>query len=128
MWIGRCQLAAAAVRAVHAKKGALVFADCGLVVDPDTAELADIAVTLAESFEALMDATPRVAMLSFSTMGSAAHERVNKVIEATRLAKAARPGLLVEGELQFDAAFVPAIAQAKAPNSSTGGEANVFAS
>ena len=57
MWIGRCQLAAAAVRAVHAKKGALVFADCGLVVDPDTAELADIAVTSAESFEALMDAT-----------------------------------------------------------------------
>jgi phosphate acetyltransferase len=111
---------------VHAKKGAFVFADCGLVVDPDTAELADIAVASAESFEALMNATPRVAMLSFSTMGSAAHERVNKVIDATRLAKAARPGLLVEGELQFDAAFVPAIAQAKAPDSSAGGEANVF--
>jgi phosphate acetyltransferase len=110
----------------HAKKGAFVFADCGLVVHPDAAELADIAVASAGSFQALINVTPRVAMLSFSTMGSAAHERVNKVVGANRLAKAALPGLLIDGELQFDAAFVPAITQAKAPDSFTGGEANVF--
>jgi phosphate acetyltransferase len=111
---------------VHAKKGAFVFADCGLVVDPDSAELADIAMASAQSYEALTQVPPRVAMLSFSTMGSATHERVNKVVEATKLVKAARPDLLIDGELQFDAAFVPAITQAKARDSQTGGEANVY--
>lgn len=110
----------------HIKKGAFVFADCGLVVDPDAAELADIAIASARSYEALTDTAARVAMLSFSTGGSAAHERVSKVVEATRLARLAQPNLLIDGELQFDAAFVEAVSSAKAPNSALHGEANVF--
>ncbi|EYR79266.1 phosphate acetyltransferase [Shinella sp. SUS2] len=110
----------------HVKKGAFVFADCGLVVDPDAAGLADIAVMSARSFEALAGKPAKVAMLSFSTAGSAAHDRVSKVVEATRLAHAAAPGLVIDGELQFDTAFVEAVSAAKAPNSALHGEANVF--
>jgi len=110
----------------HVKKGAFVFADCGLVVDPDAAGLADIAVMSARSFEALAGKPAKVAMLSFSTAGSAAHERVSKVVEATRLAHAAEPGLVIDGELQFDTAFVEAVSAAKAPQSALHGEANVF--
>jgi phosphate acetyltransferase len=110
----------------HAKKGAFVFADCGLVVEPDAAELADIAVTSARSYRALTGQEPKVAMLSFSTSGSAKHERVSKVVEATRLAKASDPSLLIDGELQFDAAFVEAVNAVKAPTSATGGAANVM--
>ncbi len=110
----------------HQKKGAFVFADCGLVVEPDAAELADIALASARSYEALTGARAKVAMLSFSTGGSAAHERVSKVVEATRLARQAAPDLLIDGELQFDAAFVESVNIAKAPGSATGGEANVF--
>ena len=110
----------------HAKKGAFVFADCGLVVDPDAAGLADIARMSARSYEALGGAPAKVAMLSFSTNGSAAHERVSKVVEATRLAHAADPDLVIDGELQFDTAFVEAVSASKAPNSALHGEANVF--
>jgi len=110
----------------HVKKGAFIFADCGLVVDPDAAGLADIAVMSARSFEALAGKPAKVAMLSFSTAGSAAHERVSKVVEATRLAHAAEPGLVIDGELQFDTAFVEAVSAAKAPQSALHGEANVF--
>jgi phosphate acetyltransferase len=110
----------------HVKKGAFVFADCGLVVDPDAAGLADIARMSARSYTALAGAPAKVAMLSFSTAGSAAHERVSKVVEATRLAHAADPGLVIDGELQFDTAFVEAVSTAKAPNSALHGEANVF--
>ncbi|MBE1205163.1 phosphate acetyltransferase [Aminobacter carboxidus] len=110
----------------HAKKGAFVFADCGLVVDPDAAGLADIARMSARSYEALAGAPAKVAMLSFSTNGSAAHERVSKVVEATRLAHAADPDLVIDGELQFDTAFVEAVSASKAPNSALHGEANVF--
>ena len=110
----------------HVKKGAFVFADCGLVVDPDAAGLADIARMSARSYEALAGAAAKVAMLSFSTNGSAAHERVSKVIEATRLVHAAAPDLVIDGELQFDTAFVEAVSAAKAPNSALHGEANVF--
>jgi phosphate acetyltransferase len=110
----------------HVKKGAFVFADCGLVVDPDAAGLADIAVMSARSFEALAGKSAKVAMLSFSTAGSAEHERVSKVVEATRLAHAAEPGLVIDGELQFDTAFVEAVSAAKAPQSALHGEANVF--
>ncbi|KQV33590.1 MULTISPECIES: phosphate acetyltransferase [unclassified Rhizobium] len=110
----------------HQKKGAYVFADCGLVVDPDAAGLADIAVMSARSFEALAGKPPKVAMLSFSTAGSAAHERVSKVVEATRLARTAAPDLVIDGELQFDSAFVEAVSAAKAPDSVLHGEANVF--
>lgn len=110
----------------HVKKGAFVFADCGLVVDPDAAALADIARMSAYSYEALAGGAAKVAMLSFSTNGSAAHERVSKVIEATRLAHVADPDLVIDGELQFDTAFVEAVSVAKAPNSALHGEANVF--
>jgi phosphate acetyltransferase len=110
----------------HVKKGAFVFADCGLVVDPDAAGLADIARMSARSYTALAGAPAKVAMLSFSTAGSAAHERVSKVVEATRLAHAAEPSLVIDGELQFDTAFVEAVSTAKAPNSALHGEANVF--
>lgn len=110
----------------HVKKGAFVFADCGLVVDPDAAGLADIARMSARSYEALAGGAAKVAMLSFSTNGSAAHERVSKVVEATRLAHAADPDLVIDGELQFDTAFVEAVSAAKAPNSALHGEANVF--
>lgn len=110
----------------HAKKGAFVFADCGLVVDPDAAGLADIARMSARSYRALAGGAAKVAMLSFSTNGSAAHERVSKVVEATRMARAAEPNLTIDGELQFDTAFVEAVSASKAPNSALHGEANVF--
>lgn len=110
----------------HAKKGAFIFADCGLVVDPDAAELADIAVASAGSYRALIGAEPKVAMLSFSTSGSAAHERVTKVVQAVELAKAAAPGLTIDGELQFDTAFVESVSAVKAPGSALQGAANVL--
>lgn len=110
----------------HKKKGAFVFSDAGLVIEPSAAELADIARASATSFTALTGETPRVTMLSFSTRGSAKHDRVSKVSEATALVRKAAPDLLVDGELQFDAAFVPEVAQAKAKDSELGGNANVF--
>jgi phosphate acetyltransferase len=110
----------------HPRQGALVFADCGLVVEPDAGELAAIALASARSFSDLTGATPKVAMLSFSTHGSARHDRVSKVIEATGLAREARPDLLIDGDLQFDAAFVPEINAAKAPGSPVAGDANVY--
>lgn len=110
----------------HPKKGAFLFADCGLVIEPDAAELAQIALATARSCETLLSEPARVAMLSFSTGGSASHERVTKVVEATRLAHMADPGLTVDGEIQFDAAFIEAIGKSKAPQSAIGGMANVF--
>lgn len=110
----------------HEKKGVFVFSDCGLVVDPDAAGLADIAIASARSYEALAGLPAKVAMLSFSTAGSAAHERVSKVVEATRLAHAAAPDLVIDGELQFDSAFVEVVSNAKAPQSVLHGAANVF--
>lgn len=110
----------------HVKKGVFVFSDCGLVVDPDAAALADIAVSSARSYEVLAGLPPKVAMLSFSTAGSAAHEKVSKVVEATRLARSAAPDLVIDGELQFDSAFVEAVSNSKAPQSVLQGAANVF--
>ncbi|OOG71212.1 phosphate acetyltransferase [Sinorhizobium sp. A49] len=110
----------------HAKKGAFVFSDCGLVVDPDAAGLADIARMSAQSYQALLGDRAKVAMLSFSTNGSATHDRVSKVVEATQMARAANPDLLIDGELQFDSAFVEAVSSAKAPSSALHGQANVF--
>ncbi|MEP9367954.1 phosphate acetyltransferase [Xanthobacter sp. VNH20] len=110
----------------HAQKGAYVFADCGLVIDPDAAELADIAIASARSYTAMTGERAKVAMLSFSTAGSARHERVDKVVEAVRIARALEPSLIIEGELQFDAAFVAAVGAAKAPGSAICGDANVF--
>lgn len=110
----------------HDKKGAFVFSDAGLVIDPSAAEMAEIAQAAAASFDELTGGTPRVAMLSFSTRGSAKHDRISKVSEATAMVREAAPHLLVDGELQFDAAFVPEVAQAKASDSALGGNANVF--
>ncbi len=105
---------------------AVVFADCGVVPDPDAAQMASIAVSSARTFEQLTGEQARVAMLSYSTMGSAEGARVDKVREATRLAIGLAPGLPVDGELQFDAAWVPEVAAAKAPDSAVAGQANVF--
>ena len=110
----------------HEKKGALIFADSGLVVDPNAEEMAEIAIASAASFHQLLGETPRVAMLSFATRGSAAHEKVTKVETATTMVRERAPDLTVDGALQFDAAFVPHVADAKAPGSSLGGNANIF--
>ncbi len=110
----------------HEKKGAHIFADSGLVVDPNADEMAQIAVSSAASFAALTGETPRVAMLSFSTHGSAQHDAVSKVVMATEKARNANPNLLIDGELQFDAAFDAGVAEKKAELSPLKGEANVF--
>lgn len=110
----------------HKVKGAHVFADCGLVVDPDADELAAIARASAASYHHLTGEAPRVAMLSFSTAGSASHPKVSKVQEATNAVRVLDPTLLIDGELQFDAAFVPEVAASKASTSALKGAANVF--
>lgn len=104
----------------------VAFADCGVVPDPDARQLAEIAVATAENYQRLTDQSPRVAMLSFSTLGSAEHPRVEKVRAATARVRELAPSLAVDGELQFDAAFVPQVGARKAPKSAVAGQANVF--
>jgi phosphate acetyltransferase len=107
-------------------KGAMIYADCGVVIDPDVNELAEIAIASADSCRALLQVEPRVAMLSFSTKGSAKHKLTEKIIEATKTVRARMPDLLIDGELQADAALVQAVGDSKAPGSRVAGKANVL--
>ncbi|WP_461201558.1 phosphate acetyltransferase [Anoxybacillus sp. TBDG-1] len=102
-----------------------VFADCAINIAPDSQDLAEIAVESAQTAK-MFDIEPRVAMLSFSTKGSAKSPETEKVIEAVRIAKEMAPELTIDGEFQFDAAFVPSVAKKKAPDSVIQGDANVF--
>ncbi len=103
----------------------LFFADCAVNILPDKNELAEIAVLTSETVKSF-GFKPRVAMLSFSTRGSAKHELVDKVREATRIAKRKKPELIIDGEIQFDAAFVPKVFKKKCPDSPLKGKANTF--
>jgi len=104
----------------------MLYSDCGLVIDPSPEDMVSIAAQSARSFTVLMQATPKVAMLSFSTKGSARHAAVDKVSQAARAFAEAHPDVVSDGELQFDAAFVPSVSEAKAPGSPVAGEANVM--
>ncbi|MBQ4368055.1 MAG: phosphate acetyltransferase [Muribaculaceae bacterium] len=106
--------------------GVMVFADCAVVPDPSAEQLAQIAVSTARTARDLAGIEPRIAMLSFSTKGSARHERVDKVVEATRMAHEIDPELSIDGELQADAALVPSVGASKAPGSTIAGHANVL--
>ena len=106
--------------------GVMVFADCAVNIDPDAEQLASIALGAADSARSLAGIEPRVAMLSFSTKGSAKHDLVTKVQEATRIAKELDPSLMLDGELQLDAAIVESVGQLKAPGSPVAGKANVL--
>ena len=110
----------------YGENGTFIFADSGLEQNPDSNKLACIAGTSAESFKLLVEKEPVVAMLSHSTMGSASHADVDKVVEATKIAKEKFPNYKIDGELQLDAAIVPEVAESKAPNSDVAGHANVL--
>jgi phosphate acetyltransferase len=110
----------------HDPKQIMLFADCGPIVDPDAAQLAEIALATFNSAQQLLDTEPRIAMLSFSTDGSAQHPLVDNVREATLLARAQMPDAAIEGEVQLDAAIVPAIARHKIADSQIEGRANVL--
>ncbi len=106
--------------------GTFIFADCGLEPDPDAEKLSEIAISSANSFKMLTNEEPNVAMLSFSTYGSGKGESVDKVVNATKIAKEKAPNLNIDGELQADAAIVPVIGLSKAPGSTVAGQANVL--
>jgi len=106
--------------------GLMVFADCAVHPNPTASELAEIAVATARTTKAIAEIEPRIAMLSFSTKGSAKHEMVDKVVEATKLAKEMAPDIMIDGELQADAAIIPSVGASKAPGSDVAGKANVL--
>lgn len=110
----------------YGENGTLIFADCAVMPNPTAQELASIAIASAQTAKSIVDVEPRVAMLSFSTKGSAQHEMIDKVTEATRIAKEIAPDLLIDGELQADAALVPSVGASKAPGSLIAGKANVL--
>jgi phosphate acetyltransferase len=104
----------------------MVFADCAVHPNPTDRELAEIAVVTAKTAKAIAGLEPRVAMLSFSTKGSAKHEMVDKVVSATRIAREMDPNLVIDGELQADAAIIESVGQLKCPGSPVAGRANVL--
>ncbi len=106
--------------------GNMIFSDCATIPNPDAEQLSEIAIAASESCRRFLDAEPCTAMLSFSTKGSASHENVEKVVQATKLAQEKRPDLNIDGELQLDAAIIPAIGDSKAPGSKVAGKANVL--
>ena len=108
------------------EEGTLGFADCGVVPDPTFKQLANIAISSADTFEKILGRKARVAMLSFSTKGSAKHDDADKVIKATQLVRELRPDIEIDGEMQADAALVPSIGQKKSPGSSVAGRANIL--
>ncbi len=110
----------------YGENGTFVFADCGLVQNPNPEELASIASSAAESFEMLIGKPAKVAMLSHSTKGSASHVDIDKVVEATKILKEQYPSIKADGELQLDAAIIPEVAKSKAPNSDIAGHANTL--
>jgi phosphate acetyltransferase len=107
-------------------RGVMVYSDCAVLPDPDPGQLAEIAMAAAETFRLVVGGEPRVALLSFSTKGSADHPRVDKVREAVAILADREPGLAADGELQLDAALIPAIGERKAPGSTIAGRANVL--
>ncbi|MDP4093738.1 MAG: phosphate acetyltransferase [Bacillota bacterium] len=110
----------------YGENGVFIYADSGLVENPNAEDLSEIAIESAKTFKTLVQAEPKVAMLSYSTYGSAKSELTEKVIKATELAKAKAPNLILDGELQADAALVPSVGKSKAPGSNVAGEANVL--
>lgn len=110
----------------YGEHGTFVYGDSGLVENPNSDELSEIAISSAKSFKNLVGAEPKVAMLSYSTYGSAKSELTEKVIEATKLVKEKNPDLIVDGELQVDAAIIPEVSKSKAPGSIVEGNANVL--
>ena len=110
----------------YGERGTFIYGDSGLNQNPNADELSEIAISSAKSFKSLVEAEPKVAMLSYSTYGSAKSELTEKVIEATKLVKEKAPDLLVDGELQVDAAIIPEVSKSKAPGSPIEGNANVL--
>ncbi len=110
----------------YGENGTFIFADSGLNENPDADQVSEIAISSAKSFSQLIGAEPKIAMLSYSTYGSAKNPLVDKMVEATRLAKEKRPDLAIDGEMQFDAAVVKSVAEQKAPGSKVAGQANVL--
>ncbi|MDD2202847.1 MAG: phosphate acetyltransferase [Bacilli bacterium] len=110
----------------YGSEGVFLFADCGLIINPNASELALISLQTAETARKLFNLDPKIALLSFLTKGSAEHELINKVREALSIAKTVAPSLKIDGELQLDAAIVPSIANKKAPNSKVAGDANIL--
>lgn len=106
--------------------GVLLFADCAINPNPNKEQLAEIAISSANTWKALIGGEPKVAMLSFSTKGSAKHELIDKVVEATKMVQENHPDLAIDGELQLDAALVPSVAKKKAPESKVAGDANIL--
>jgi phosphate acetyltransferase len=110
----------------YGHNGLMAFADCAVVIEPTPSQLADIAIATAESTRVLLHTEPKVALLSFSTKGSGKHREVDRVVEALRIVQARAPDLSIDGELQADAAIVPAVGKSKSPGSKVAGYANTL--